>query len=95
MQHMYYTYVHVKQRALEIIMTSLNIRISDNLAGRLGYLAAKTGRTKSYYVREALEEKLEQLEDYYLALQSLHRVATGKSRVWTHEYIEQGHDLEA
>ena len=75
-------------------MQSLNIRIPDNLADRLGELATETGRTKSYYVRQALEEKLEELEDYYLALQSLEKVDTGKSRVWTHKEIEQDRDLD-
>lgn len=75
-------------------MTSLNIRIPSSLAGRLGHLATKTGRTKSYYVRTALEEKLEELEDYYLAMDALEKIETGKSRVWSHEDIEQGRDLE-
>ena len=76
------------------MMISLNIRIPDNLAGRLRNLATQTGRTKSYYVRTALEEKLEELEDYYLAMESLEKVSTGKSRVWSHEDLEQGRDLE-
>lgn len=75
-------------------MISLNIRIPDNLGKRLGVLAIKTGRTKSYYVRAALEEKLEELEDYFLAMQALENVETGKSRVWTHEEVEQCRDLE-
>ncbi|GJM07551.1 MAG: hypothetical protein DHS20C10_12850 [marine bacterium B5-7] len=74
-------------------MTSLNIRIPEALAARLGTLAEQTGRTKSYYVREALEEKLEELEDYYLAMQSLERVKTGKSRVYTQQEIEDDNDL--
>jgi len=74
-------------------MISLNIRIPDNLGERLGALATKTGRTKSYYVRAALEEKLQELEDYFLAMQSLENVETGKSRVWTHKDIEKGRDL--
>jgi len=75
-------------------MTSLNIRIPNSLAGRLGHLAVQTGRTKSYYVRAALEEKLEELEDYYLAMDALEKVETGKSRVWTHEDIEKNRDLD-
>jgi len=75
-------------------MSSLNIRIPDQLAERLGALSSKTGRTKSYYVREALEEKMEELEDYYHALQALENVSTGKSRIWTQQEIEQGRDLE-
>ena len=76
-------------------MISLNIRIPDNLGVRLGTLATKTGRTKSYYVRAALKEKLDDLEDYFLAMQSLENVETGKARVWTHDDIEEGRDLEA
>jgi RHH-type rel operon transcriptional repressor/antitoxin RelB len=34
---------------------------------RLERLAKKTGRTKSYYAREAINEHLHDLEDYYLA----------------------------
>jgi len=75
-------------------MSNLNIRIPDSVADRLTLLAEKTGRTKTYYVRQALEEKIEELEDYYLALQSLEKVSTGKSKVWSHEEIENGGDLE-
>jgi len=75
-------------------MMSLNIRIPDNIGERLGSLAIKTGRTKSYYVRAALEEKLQDLEDYFLALETLEKVESRKSRLWSHEEIEAGHDLE-
>lgn len=34
---------------------------------RLARLAEKTGRTKTFYAREAIEQHLEDLEDYYLA----------------------------
>ncbi len=36
-------------------------------------LAKKTGRSKSFYIREAIVEHLEQLEDTYLALLSLEK----------------------
>ena len=39
-------------------------------------------------LREAIQDKLEELEDYYQALQSLERVQTGKSPVWTQKEIE-------
>ena len=76
------------------MMANLNIRIPNKLEDRLGVLAAKTGRTKSYYVRTALEEKLDELEDYFLAMQALEDIETGKSRVWTQEDVENGRDLE-
>lgn len=75
-------------------MTSLNIRIPNTLDQRLAMLAAHTGRTKSYYVREALEEKLEELEDCYLAIQSLENIKKGKSKVWSHKEIEKDCGLE-
>lgn len=43
------------------------IRLSDETYARLQSLAARTGRTTTYYIREAIEEKLGDLEDLYLA----------------------------
>ncbi len=45
----------------------LAIRLPEELETRLDKLAAKTGRTKTYYAREAIIEYLDDLEDYYLA----------------------------
>lgn len=36
-------------------------------ARRNGALAARTGRTKTFYAREAIEAHLDDLEDFYLA----------------------------
>ncbi len=51
----------------------LALRLNAEIEGRLNRLAQKTGRTKSYYVREAILEHLDDLEDTYLALQRLER----------------------
>lgn len=75
-------------------MTSLNIRIPEALAGRLISLSEQTGRTKSYYVRAALEEKLQEMEDYFLAMESLEKVETGKSKTWSQADIENDVDLQ-
>lgn len=45
----------------------LALRLPKDIEDRLDALAKKTGRTKSHYAREAILEKLEDLEDYYLA----------------------------
>ncbi|MEE9434557.1 MAG: TraY domain-containing protein [Sphingorhabdus sp.] len=45
----------------------LAVRLSEELEKRLAALANKTGRTKTFYAREAIETYLEELEDYYLA----------------------------
>ena len=44
----------------------LAIRLPEELETRLDKLAAKTGRTKTYYAREVISEYLDDLEDYYL-----------------------------
>ena len=43
------------------------MRISEELDQRLSNLAKKTGRTKTYYVLEILNEHIGELEDIYLA----------------------------
>lgn len=49
----------------------LAIRLPDEIEKRLEKLAKKTWRTKSYYVRQAILEYLEDMEDYYLAEERL------------------------
>lgn len=51
----------------------LALRLDPKIEERLDRLAKKTGRTKSYYAREAILEHLEDLEDTYLALRRLER----------------------
>jgi len=45
----------------------LAIRLDPGLERRLDELAKKTGRTKTFYARAAIEEYIEDLEDYFLA----------------------------
>jgi RHH-type rel operon transcriptional repressor/antitoxin RelB len=47
------------------------VRLPKDIEERLTALARKTGRSKSYYVRQALLEYLDDLEDYYLAVERL------------------------
>ena len=49
----------------------LAIRLPDEIEARLAALAERTGRSKSFYVREAVREHLDDLEDCYLAVQRL------------------------
>ena len=51
----------------------LSIRLSPDTNRRLAELARRTGRTKSYYVRELIESNMEDLEDRYLAEARLER----------------------
>lgn len=45
----------------------LAVRLDDELEKRLAALAARTGRTKTFYAREAIETHLDDLEDFFLA----------------------------
>jgi RHH-type rel operon transcriptional repressor/antitoxin RelB len=45
----------------------LAVRLDDATEKRLEALAARTGRTKTFYAREAIETHLDDLEDFYLA----------------------------
>lgn len=45
----------------------LSVDLSKSLEERLEVLANKTGKTKDYYIRKAIFELLEDLEDYNLA----------------------------
>lgn len=51
-----------------------SIRLAPEVEQRLDFLAASTGRTKAYYLREIIDNGLADLEDYYLAVEVLERV---------------------
>ena len=58
----------------------LAIRLPQSVEKRLEKLARRTGRTKTYYVREAILQHLEEIEDVYLAERALERIRGGKAR---------------
>ena len=53
----------------------LAIRLDTKTEKRLDRLAKMTGRTKTYYAREAILEHLEDMEDAYLAIERLEHPA--------------------
>jgi RHH-type rel operon transcriptional repressor/antitoxin RelB len=61
----------------------------------LNNLARKTGRTKSFYAREAILEHLDNLEDIYLAEKRLEDLQTGPSRTYTLEEVMERHGVES
>ncbi len=58
-----------------------SIRLDPELEQRIDFLAAQTGRTKTFYLRELIIRGLEDLEDYYLAADVLERVRKGEEEV--------------
>jgi len=63
----------------------LAIRLDADTEKRLNLLAKKTGRTKTYYAREAILEHLDDLEDIYLATSRLEK----KSRTYSAENVKR------
>jgi len=70
------------------------IRLEDDIYTRLQDLASKTGRTATFYMREAIETHLEDLEDIYLAEQTLDQVKSGKQRTFSLDEVERELGLE-
>ncbi len=50
-----------------------SVRLDDETERRLGELARRTGRTKTWYIREAIKEYLDEWDEYHLALSRLER----------------------
>jgi RHH-type rel operon transcriptional repressor/antitoxin RelB len=69
--------------------TMLAVRLPKALEKRLDNLAKRTGRTKSFYVRQALEENFDDLEDARLADQAWDEAARSGARVHTHAEVKK------
>ena len=72
----------------------LAIRLPDELEKRLNALVRRTGRTKSYYVREALFNQIDDLEDYYLGMETLERIRKGEEAVYSESEARRELGLE-
>ncbi|MGD0961916.1 MAG: TraY domain-containing protein [Methylomonas sp.] len=59
---------------------SLSIRLPEDIEDRLKNLAARTGRSITFYVIEAIRDHLDDLEDLYLAERELEAIRAGQSR---------------
>jgi RHH-type rel operon transcriptional repressor/antitoxin RelB len=72
----------------------LAIRLPENIEKRLDRLAKRTGRTKTYYAREAVLTHIEDLEDIYLAEAALEEIRAGRSRTIPLKNVIKKHGLE-
>jgi len=61
------------------------VRLPADVNDRLEALAKQTGRTVTYFMREAISTHLEDLEDIYEAEIALQRLRDGKDRIMTSE----------
>jgi len=71
----------------------LAIRLPAEIEKRLDALAKATGRTKTFYAREAIREYLDDLEDYYVAEQRMADIRAGRSTTIPLEEIVKRYGL--
>ena len=72
----------------------LAVRLPPSIEKRLERLARRTGRTKTYYVREAILEHLADVEDLYLAEGILERIRSGDEKAIPLKVVMKRHGLE-
>ena len=73
----------------------LAIRLPGEIENRLETLAQATGRTKTFYAREAILEHLDDLEDLYLAEQRLIDIRAGRSQTVPLEEVMKRYGMES
>jgi len=57
-----------------------SIRLPHEIENRLEKLSIQTGRSKSFYVKEAILEHLDDIEDVYLAEKRLEDIRAGRTK---------------
>jgi RHH-type rel operon transcriptional repressor/antitoxin RelB len=67
-------------------MVTLSVRFPDDLARRLNNLAEKTRRTKTSFIREMIEQFLDEYEEAYIALE---RINEKNAKYLTTEELEE------
>jgi RHH-type rel operon transcriptional repressor/antitoxin RelB len=72
----------------------LAIRLPEIIEKRLDRLAKRTGRTKTFYAREAILTHLDDLEDLYQAELNLDRIRSGKDRSIPLDEVMKLHGME-
>lgn len=71
-----------------------SIRLDAETEQRLDRLSAETGRTKAFYLRELIEEGLEDLEDYYLGMEVMERLRKGEEYTLSLDEVEKDLGLD-
>ncbi|HWE86480.1 MAG TPA: TraY domain-containing protein [Terracidiphilus sp.] len=72
----------------------LAIRLPGDIEKRLDQLAERTGRTKTYYAREAILAYLDDLEDIHKAETTLKDIRAGRGKTLPLESAMKKHGME-
>jgi len=77
------------------MLQQMGLRLPVEVIDRLDNLAKKTGRSKTYYAREAIIEYLDDLEDAYLAEKRLEDIRAGRSVTYSLDEVESSLALDS
>ena len=66
----------------------LAVRLPEETEARLERLATRTGRTKSYYAREAIEHYIEEMEEMFWAQEAVARWESGDKRTFSSAEVD-------
>lgn len=73
---------------------SISVRLDSEISERLNILSELTGRSKSYYIKEAIEQRLDEMELLYLAQSRSENLRSGKSHTVSWEELKKRNGLE-
>ncbi len=60
-------------------MAAVSLRLPTDISMRLQQLSERTGRSKTFYMIEAIQDRLDDLEDMYIAERELEEIRAGRS----------------
>ena len=65
----------------------LALRLNPETEARLTNLAEKTGRTKTFYATRAIEQQIDDMEDYYLAEEAYNDWLSDGKNTYSNEQV--------
>jgi RHH-type rel operon transcriptional repressor/antitoxin RelB len=71
-----------------------SIRLPHEIEDRLESLSVKTGRSKSFYVKEAILDHLDDIEDTYLAEKRLERINSGRTQTIPLQEVMKRYEMD-
>jgi RHH-type rel operon transcriptional repressor/antitoxin RelB len=72
----------------------VSLHLAPEIEQRLDHLVAATGRAKSYYLRELIQNGLDDLEDFYLSDVTMDRVRKGTEKVLHSNQVRKALSLD-
>ena len=71
-----------------------SIRLPHEIEERLEKLSAQTGRNKAFYVKEAILDHLDDIEDVYLSEKRLGRIRSGRTQTIPLQEVMKRYDMD-